>query len=80
MMNLSRAKDLSCRSCASARSMATGRRPPTPDWYGWSRNTNKSRVDVIDDRDAAHHRRLHDRPFGAVGEEQHVDEDDAGRR
>ena len=32
-----------------------------------------------DDRDAAHHRRLHDRPLGAVGEEQHVDEDDAGR-
>jgi hypothetical protein len=32
-----------------------------------------------DDRDAAHHRRLDDRPFGAVGEEQHIDEDDDGR-
>jgi hypothetical protein len=31
MMILSRAKALSCLSCASARSMATGRRPPTPD-------------------------------------------------
>ena len=32
MMILCRAKAVSSAICVSARSMATGRRPPTPDW------------------------------------------------